>query len=94
MFTVLVVYQEIPENTYVYKLEVDQEDLDRLRLCQGHYINATDMDLNEQEATQWLNEHLAANQDKIIFGDVKKDNANAQIDLQGVDHLIVTGFML
>lgn len=42
MKKVLVIYENVPETTNLYLLDVEEDTFNIMKLCHGHYINGND----------------------------------------------------
>jgi hypothetical protein len=79
---VLIVYENIPESTDLYLLNVSEDDLKWMSKCHRHFINF-EMPEDAEKACQKLSDYLEGKQ---------KLNDNGPVDLKDCDLLIVTGF--
>ncbi|MGL4752791.1 MAG: hypothetical protein ACRCXB_10330 [Aeromonadaceae bacterium] len=97
---VLVIYEAVPEQTYMAKVEMTSDMYDRLKVCHGYMVNNTDV-INEaaeeavtaisyafsteQKHIEWCETEL----DKELFMTMKDiamtDDAR---DISGIDALI------
>lgn len=53
MEKILVIWEEIPERTRLFLVELDKDDATRVKRCHGTFINS-----NDTEDTHWLDEYL------------------------------------
>lgn len=91
MNEVILIFQEIPENIKIYRLQVYDDELAKLQSWHGHYINTVD---TEHLDADWLSKFLDDHEEAIVYQD--KD-AKCSIVLNNVgskQYLIVTGFIL
>ena len=82
MTKVLIVYENIPESTDLYLLDVEDEDLKWMKKCHRHFINF-EMTKDQQKACDRLSDYL---DDKTKLDD------KAAVDIGAYQLLIVTGF--
>lgn len=83
---ILIVYEEIPEDTKLYSVEVTPEEWKWMQLTQDKFINASMPKKNEQACNK-LSEFLT---DKPILS---MDNP-ILIRGENYDYVLVTGFIL
>lgn len=79
---VCIVWEDVPEYTYTYSLEMGSEDLEKAQKCHGHFINSG----KEPGEIQWFMDYL----------DERKD-LRKELDepLEGpFDRVIICGFLL
>ncbi len=96
---VLIVYELVPDSTEFYVGDADEGALAKLKLCHGKFVNQTNLSEKEEAALTWLDTELK-NKTESNFGDVAPDQqfhkfiSDRPIDLEGLDLLIHTGFIL
>ena len=91
MIRVLIVYENVPESTAFYILEVSPEDWQGLKRCQGHFVNECDNPADKECLTlSTLLENL--DDPKIDKLDLT-ENPLALSDLH-LDYVLHTGFLL
>jgi len=83
---VLVVYENVPESTDFYSMEVNDGELKKLRLCHGYYING-EMPPASEKACNWLSTFLEGKENIKLAGGVP-------VNIQDHDLLIHTGFLM
>jgi len=91
MNTVLLVWEEIPETTKLFMLELTDNDYEKILLCHGLFINSSDMSEEQEEAMRWLNEDLIINNKPFYDDTVEISSSNTFI---GEFTVIVAGFVL
>lgn len=81
----LVVYEMVPDETRVYSLEVDENDLDTLKACHGAYINLDGWEEFEEQL-MWL--------DRVLpDAELLTLDQGQPLDIAGHDILVHTGFI-
>lgn len=84
---IVIVYEEIPNETKIYVEEVGAKEWGRIQLTHGQYLNATTDNLDVLDACVWLSAWLES-----------KTPVNRQEPLilrgGGFDYLVVTGSLL
>ena len=63
MNKVIVIYEQIPDNTLIYMLHVNDEDLEKIKSCHGLFIN-----IDNWEHLEWLYDFLKKHGDKVYDG--------------------------
>lgn len=82
----LLIYEEIPESTKTYLLDLTDTQYAKLAKCHGHYVNL-DMPDDAQEAHDWLIDFLSTqNPIDIVPGD--------PFHTMNIDRVVVCGFYL
>lgn len=84
---ILIVYEEIPESTKIYSVEVTPDEWEWMKLTHGHYVNAGDSDEDVDDACNTLSTWLE--------GRMPIETPHP-IPLCGAsyDYVVVTGFIL
>ena len=85
--SVLIVYQEIPENIAFYQIDATQEDMELLNACHGHYVNAN---LDESLVEDLLT--LIERAGSALWTD--RSNSIAPLNITHDGPVIVTGFAM
>jgi hypothetical protein len=85
---ILIVYENIPESTYIYSVEVSDEDWKWMKLTHGRYINF-DMSDECQAACEKLSEFLEGREKLFSTEDNKIPKP---ISALKYDYIIHTGF--
>ena len=101
MNKVLLVWEEVPEDTEVYVLELSDSDLKKIKKCHGAFINLENTS-DVEKALDWLNKKLASAkwQKCRVYGSAKDyekqkhDEQRANIEVDGKYTLIISGFIL
>lgn len=83
MKRVLLVWEEIPESTKIYLLDLDGEALAKTLRAHGQIVNSTD---NHDEAL-WLCEFLVGKQ-------VSGEHAAVYVGDMRIDYIVKSGFFL
>lgn len=91
MTDLLVVWQEIPENTKCYKLSVSDTDLERFLPLAGKYINASIMTPEQEQTLQELSNLLTPDRAIMMYNEQQSDTTKA-FSFNGV--VLVAGFVL
>ena len=89
MAKILIVYENVPESTDIFKLEVSEEQRELFVKCHGHYINSR-MPEDAQQACDALSVFLEGKEKIDITGGVQ---CPPPIDITDCDLLIHTGFL-
>lgn len=84
MTTVLIVYENIPESTDIFLLDVEDADLKWMKKCHRQFIN-NEVSEDAEEACQKLSVYLEG---KPKCGD------KGPIDISKAEVLILTGFVM
>lgn len=87
---ILIVYENIPESTHIYSVEVSDEDWQWMKLTHGCYINF-DMPDENQTACEKLSEFLDGREKLFSTEDNKTPKP---ISALSYDYIIHTGFGL
>ena len=87
MLKILIVYENIPDSTYIYSVEVSDEDWEWMKLTHRCYINF-DMSDECQTACERLSEFLEGR--KNLFS--SNDENPKPISASKYDYIIHTGF--
>jgi hypothetical protein len=86
-FKVVVVYENVPESTDIYILEVTKSELEWMAQCHGHFANATD-----------TSEAIEADIDRLFLylAKCKKEtfSAGEPVRIHGDAYLIHTGCLM
>lgn len=91
---ILIIYEEVPESTKLFLLDVSEQEYEWIKLCHGHYVNTVDLDKPKNkdakhaclELSNLLTKHtpLVTNSSKPVAG----------ANLDGLSAVIQTGFLL
>lgn len=84
MKNIIIVYENVPEQTDLYLLEVEDKDFTWMQKCHGHYLN-TELTAGAEAACSRLSQYLVGKE---------KCESKKYLSLKGYDALIVTGFIL
>lgn len=91
MHWVLIIYEEIPDNTKIYYMQVNDEEFEKIKLCHNHFIGEQCQPMHNA-ALDWLYLFLSdRSRDKCLW--------NSETDtcipiIKGEMHIIVTGQFL
>lgn len=80
---VLIVYENIPESSDIYIVDVAVEDWQWMKLTHGNYVNA-DMSEEEDAACQKLS---------TLLEDKKKYHLKEPVPTDGIAYVLLTGFI-
>jgi hypothetical protein len=95
---ILIVYENIPESTDIYSVEVTTEEWEWMKLTHGYYVNFKMPDENEaacEKLSEFLREleqaaGVAEGRDKIFS--TEENETPKPINALGYDYIIHTGF--
>jgi hypothetical protein len=82
---VLIVYEEVPEDTKFYAVEVTPDEWEWMRKTHRNYINGPMVDSAAQSACDQLS---------LWLEDREALKAAEPIDVRGFDYVLSTGFLL
>jgi len=92
MNTVLLVWEEIPETTKLFMLDLNNEEYKKILLCHNKFINSSYMNEKEEKAMEWLNENVMVNNKPFYISDGEEEvEPNTFI---GEFTVIMSGFVL
>lgn len=86
---VLIIYENIPESTDIYALEVSLKEWAWMQKCHGCYVNY-DMTDGQAKACNKLSKYLESKQDCMVFGG--EAPKGGPLPIAGFDFVIHTGF--
>jgi hypothetical protein len=87
---ILIVYDNIPENTDLYLVDVLPEEWDWIRKCEGNYVNGSRNEPEVNALCGRLNDWLV-NQEKIL---TQQSGEPYSLTGVSVDYVLRTGFLL
>lgn len=82
---ILIIYEEVPESTKFYTMDVTGDQWDRLKLTHGCFVNGADNTDDVEAALTALAELLV---------DHPQLDSTSPIDVRGFDYVLWTGFFL
>lgn len=88
MNSIILIYEMIPENTYVYHLYVDDETAEKIKSTHLKFVNTS----TEDESTDWLSGYLTGKTPLIDVEDVKAGGEPLTVRADSV--VVVTGFIM
>lgn len=80
---VLIVYENVPESTDIYLVDIEEADWQWMKLTHGNFINASMSD-EEEAACQKLNEFLE---------NKEKYTVKEPVVAEGIAYVLLTGFI-
>jgi hypothetical protein len=86
---ILLIYEQVPESTDTYLLDVTPEDWAWIRLTHGCFINSTEMPSESEEACQLLMSFLEG-KEKLP----QESGRPLLLRSENVDYFVHTGFIL
>lgn len=63
---VLIIYENVPESTDVFVVEVSDDEWEWMKLTMGTFFNATGLSKKQEKAHRQLSEWLERNKDKKV----------------------------
>lgn len=95
--SILLIWQEIPENLTIYEFPSDHPDREKILACHNKYINSDD--LPEDHPIFYVNDRMADEngvnyyQEYMLFTD-KEEPMTTGLPHATIDTIIVSGFFL
>ena len=81
---ILIVYEEVPETTKFYTVEVTDSEWEWMRLTHGYYVNAKAPKKNEAACLKLMN--WLEDETPLTF--------DTPIGVAGIEYVLHTGFIL
>ena len=91
MNKVIIVYNGVPDWLQVFNLDVSDEDLARIKRCNGCYVNTTCLTKEQEADTDWLSLFLKGK--KAVYSENGKNENLDVISCSEPCTIVVTGFM-
>lgn len=95
-YCVLIIWQEIPENTTLYKVTMDDVTFKHIQYAHGHYINSCEG--IAEDALEYINNALDDPTNKPANASSEygrwADCKMTSMDISDCDFVIETGFFL
>jgi hypothetical protein len=90
---VLLIYEYVPDRTQIYNLSINDEILDKLTQCHGHYGNTENVP-DDHPVHNWLPDYLQKLDSSSIIFDTDSGSKKSPAKLNGDLIVIHSGFML
>lgn len=91
MNKVIIIYNGVPEWLKVFNLDVSDEDLARIKRCNGCYVNTTCLTKEQEADTDWLYAFLEDK--KSWYSEDEKDENLNSLSCSEPCTIVVTGFI-
>ena len=88
MKRVLIVYEEVPESTKLYAVEMTESELERFSKLAGEFVNLADFPENLQQVADELSARLTAEWEQTLI------DPKMVLKSPSFDVILVTGFIL
>lgn len=90
---VLLVWEEVPEETKVYVLNVGPENFQRICKCHSKFVNLVDNSEEDEQNLLWLAEFIQTNA-KQIYGEQDGQRITEPYLMLDPCTVVVSGFIL